>query len=55
DQLTTTDKILCLIEQIKKRDQDTYEKFKKCLSKAKRKDLTKMLEEEEKKVAAGKK
>ncbi|KAL3889090.1 hypothetical protein ACJMK2_001446 [Sinanodonta woodiana] len=52
EQKTTSKKILHLIEQLKQRDQDTYEKFKECLILAKREDLKKTLEEEEKKVAA---
>ncbi|KAL3889083.1 hypothetical protein ACJMK2_001439, partial [Sinanodonta woodiana] len=46
------DKISHLIDQIKQRDKETYEKFKVCLIEAERKDLILMLEEEEKKVAA---
>ncbi|KAL3889001.1 hypothetical protein ACJMK2_001360, partial [Sinanodonta woodiana] len=52
EQRTTSKKIVHLIEQLKQRDQATYEKFKECLILAKREDLKKTLEEEEKKVAA---
>ncbi|KAL3888962.1 hypothetical protein ACJMK2_001321, partial [Sinanodonta woodiana] len=46
------DKISHLIDQIKQRDKETYERFKECLVEAEREDLILMLEEEEKKVAA---
>ncbi|KAL3889070.1 hypothetical protein ACJMK2_001426, partial [Sinanodonta woodiana] len=52
DQTTASKKILHLVEQLKKKDQDTYVVFKKCLILAKREDLKKMLEEEEKNIAA---
>ncbi|KAL3889087.1 hypothetical protein ACJMK2_001443, partial [Sinanodonta woodiana] len=52
DQTITTKAISLLIDQIKQRDQDTYESFKECLIDAQRADLNKMLEEEEKRVAA---
>ncbi|KAL3888899.1 hypothetical protein ACJMK2_001259, partial [Sinanodonta woodiana] len=48
----TTDKILHLIDQIKKRGQDTYERFKECLVMAQQVDLKEMLNKEEKKVSA---
>ncbi|KAL3889163.1 hypothetical protein ACJMK2_001516 [Sinanodonta woodiana] len=47
EQTTTTDKISLLIDKIKQRDHNTYERFKECLIQAQREDLNKMLEEEE--------
>ncbi|KAL3889405.1 hypothetical protein ACJMK2_001749 [Sinanodonta woodiana] len=52
EQTTTTDKISHLIDQIKKRGQVTYERFKECLIQARQADLKIMLEEEEENVAA---
>ncbi|KAL3888921.1 hypothetical protein ACJMK2_001281, partial [Sinanodonta woodiana] len=52
EQALTTDKISHLIAQIKKRGQDTYERFKECLFLSKQEDLKEMLDEEEKKCAA---
>ncbi|KAL3889006.1 hypothetical protein ACJMK2_001365, partial [Sinanodonta woodiana] len=52
EQRTATKAISLLIDQLKQRGQDTYEKFKDCLILAKREDLKKILEEEEKIVAA---
>ncbi|KAL3889060.1 hypothetical protein ACJMK2_001416 [Sinanodonta woodiana] len=49
---TTTKATSLLIEQLKQRDQDTYEQFKTCLILAKRADLKQMLEEEEENLAA---
>ncbi|KAL3888314.1 hypothetical protein ACJMK2_000684, partial [Sinanodonta woodiana] len=51
EQITTTDKISHLVDQITKREQDTYERFKKCLILAQRADLKVMLEEEEENIA----
>ncbi|KAL3888274.1 hypothetical protein ACJMK2_000645, partial [Sinanodonta woodiana] len=51
EQITTTNAITLLIDQIKQRDQDTYKKFKDCLILAKRADLKRMLEEEEENIA----
>ncbi|KAL3888901.1 hypothetical protein ACJMK2_001261, partial [Sinanodonta woodiana] len=51
DQTKATKAISLLIDQIKQRDHDTYERFKECLIDAQRADLNKMLEEEEKRVA----
>ncbi|KAL3889133.1 hypothetical protein ACJMK2_001487, partial [Sinanodonta woodiana] len=47
EQTTTTDKISLLIDKIKQRDHNTYNRFKECLIQAQREDLKKMLEEEE--------
>ncbi|KAL3888897.1 hypothetical protein ACJMK2_001257, partial [Sinanodonta woodiana] len=52
EQTTTSNTISLLIDQIRKRGQDTYERFKKCLIQAKQADLKIMLEEEEEIVAA---
>ncbi|KAL3888915.1 hypothetical protein ACJMK2_001275, partial [Sinanodonta woodiana] len=52
EQRTATKAISLLTDQLKQRGQDTYEKFKECLIQAKREDLKKILEEEEKIVAA---
>ncbi|KAL3889053.1 hypothetical protein ACJMK2_001411 [Sinanodonta woodiana] len=52
EQAITTDKISLLIAQIKKRGQDTYERFKECLVLSQQEDLKERLDEEEKKVAA---
>ncbi|KAL3889216.1 hypothetical protein ACJMK2_001563, partial [Sinanodonta woodiana] len=50
DQTTATKAISLLIDQIKQRDQDTYETFKECLILAKRADLKQTLEKEEQKL-----
>ncbi|KAL3888903.1 hypothetical protein ACJMK2_001263 [Sinanodonta woodiana] len=52
EQALTTDKISHLIAQIKKRGQDTYERFKESIFLSKQEDLKEMLDEEEKKCAA---
>ncbi|KAL3889136.1 hypothetical protein ACJMK2_001490, partial [Sinanodonta woodiana] len=51
-QQTTTKAITHIINEIKQRDQYTYECFKECLILAKRADLKIMLEEEEENLAA---
>ncbi|KAL3888214.1 hypothetical protein ACJMK2_000590, partial [Sinanodonta woodiana] len=51
EQTTTTNTISLLIDQIKTRDQDTYERFKECLIQSHRADLKHMLEDEEENIA----
>ncbi|KAL3889069.1 hypothetical protein ACJMK2_001425, partial [Sinanodonta woodiana] len=51
-QITETKAISHLIDQIKQRDKDTYERFKECLILAKRADIKRMLDEEEAKSSA---
>ncbi|KAL3889171.1 hypothetical protein ACJMK2_001522, partial [Sinanodonta woodiana] len=48
EQRTTTDKISHLIDKIKQREEDIYDRFKECLILAHCTDLKIMLEEEEK-------
>ncbi|KAL3889126.1 hypothetical protein ACJMK2_001480 [Sinanodonta woodiana] len=50
EQPTSTKGISLLIDQLKLRDQDTYEQFKECLILSNHADLINMLEKEEKKL-----
>ncbi|KAL3889158.1 hypothetical protein ACJMK2_001511 [Sinanodonta woodiana] len=50
DQPTSTKAISLLIDQLKQRDQYTYEKFKECLILSNHADLKNILEKEEKKL-----
>ncbi|KAL3889149.1 hypothetical protein ACJMK2_001503, partial [Sinanodonta woodiana] len=52
DQTTETKAITLLIDQLKQRDQYTYERFKECLILANQADLKSMLDKEEKNVTA---